>query len=306
MDTLADVFARTRLGGAVVCRSLLRAPWAIRFDEAPRVGFHLVTEGTCWLTLEGRAPQRLETGDLALLNHGSRHVLASEAGAPGRPLEHWLGGKAPSDETVISGGGSGARCVVVCGAYLGEEGARLLFSQLPPVLVARTYASSGAEPVASLMHLLMRELEQAGPGRSALLNRYLEALLVHVLRDWLANAPSRARGWLPALADPQVARALTLMHERPGSSWSVPQLARRAGLSRATFARRFQARVGVSPGVYLTRWRVEVAAQLLRETTLSLAEVADRVGYASEFAFSRVFRRHKGAPPGRYRRQRAQ
>lgn len=300
MDSLADLFARTRIGGAILCRSELRAPWGMAFPASSRIGFHIVVEGACWLHVE-RQPTRMLPGDFALLSRGSAHVLSHEPGAAHQPFTSWLGDAPPSDETIISGGGRGERSVVLCGAYDCEAGAALLFRQLPPLLIVRRTEGDLDEDLGALQRLLLREAERREPGRSAMLSRLTESLLLVGVRRWLRGPGERARGWLPALRDPQIGRAITIIHGRYREPWTVGSLAREVGMSSSNFARRFRALVGRSPGDYVQGWRIEAGAELLRNTEQTVAEVAHAVGYDSEFAFNRAFRRAKGTPPGRYR-----
>jgi AraC-like DNA-binding protein len=302
MDVLADVLANTRAGGRIFCSSELRAPWGLSIDPASRVGFHVVTQGSCWLRLRGQQ-QHLElvAGDLVLLPHGSGHTLQSDPGVQPQPFAQVMKRTAAEPHLRSS---SGTLTVLLCGVYYFEHpGVHPLFSMLPPLihLPARDQPPGG--PLESVLRLVMAEHAQPGPGSPTVISRLVDVLVIHALRAWLAQQPEGAAGWLGAVRDPHIGRALARMHAEPQRSWTVEQLAAEVSQSRATFARRFRELVGEPPLVYLTRWRMDVAARLLRESDMSLAEVAERVGYASEFAFNRTFHRLHGLPPGRYREQ---
>jgi AraC-like DNA-binding protein len=188
--------------------------------------------------------------------------------------------------------------LLLCGSYpLDADGASPLLAALPPVVRVST---GDSEAVRLTMALLAAEVDQGEVGADLAVDRLVDLMLVHLLRVWLAQGPAQG-GWLAALADPHVGRALERLHADPGRRWTVAAMGREAGLSRAAFARRFGDLVGEPPLAYLTRWRMTVAARLLRETRLPLAAVADQVGYDSEFAFARAFKRHRHAAPGRYR-----
>jgi AraC-like DNA-binding protein len=163
---------------------------------------------------------------------------------------------------------------------------------------------SPTEELRAAVGLLTAELERPRLGTDAVVPALLEMLLLYLLRRWYAEQPAAPTGWAAALRDPVTAAALHAMHEEPGRPWTVATLAAHAGLSRAPFARRFNAVVGRPPLAYLTWWRMTVAARLLRDSDATVATVARRVGYASEFAFATAFRRRHGSAPGRYRRLR--
>lgn len=194
---------------------------------------------------------------------------------------------------------------MLCGAYL-LDGSRAhpLMAELPEVV--HLAAGTGRHPeLRAALDLLGGELERPRPGSDAMVPALLDVLLLHILRAWSGERSREgvATGWTAALHDPAVAAALRAIHGEPGRQWSVEELGRRAGLSRAAFARRFTALVGRPPLTYLTWWRMTVAARLLRDSDVPANAVAGRVGYTSEFAFAHAFKRAYGRPPGAYRRQ---
>ena len=203
-------------------------------------------------------------------------------------------------EIVIEGPGNSAQ--IICAAYdYDREVAHPLLSLLPAVVVVSSQDASGDSPVATTLRLLRYELASGVPGRGTIVDRLIDALFVHVIRTWIASQSGQSSSWLGALRDPVVARALTAMHSAPATPWTIDLLAREVSLSRATLIRRFTTLVGEPPLAYLTRWRMDLAAGQLRDTDDAVSAIAHRVGYTSEFAFSRAFARLRGEPPGRYR-----
>lgn len=290
MDVLADMLAACRAGGALPGRTLLAPPWGLRYGEALRAGFHVLARGSAWLRLDGPDQDwiALVEGDVVFVPHGTPHVIADQ---PGRPTVDFRLHPAPPSPTDPA-------AVLICGSYpLDAGGPSPLLAALPPLV---RVATAGSEAMRLTMALLGAEAEHADVGGDLAVDRLVDLMLVHLLRVWLSQRPADG-GWLTALADRHVGPALERLHAEPDRRWTVAALGREAGLSRAAFARRFSELVGEPPFAYLTRWRMTVAARLLRETRLPLAAVADQVGYDSEFAFARAFKRHRHAAPGRYR-----
>ncbi|GIJ46011.1 AraC family transcriptional regulator [Virgisporangium aliadipatigenens] len=301
-DLVADIVATTRRGTALYSRNRFHAPWGIRVDGGHVASCHVVTAGAGWLLPDGAAPVRLSRGDVVLVPFGAGHSLVDSPGSPVRPLTELIGGplgETPPRDLVIDG--PGPATVLLCGGYLLDAGpAHPLTAALPPVVHVAA-ARSRDSGLAAAVDLLSDEVERADPGAPAVLTSLVELLFVYVLRAWLAERGGAADGWIRALHDPVVGRALTLVHTEPGRPWSVAALARAVDCPRATFSRRFTALIGQPPMAYVTAWRMAVAARLLREERRPLREVAARVGYDSEFAFARAFKRTVGVAPGRYR-----
>ena len=302
-----------RTGRSVSYRVEGYAPWGRAFPPMPGVALHIVVRGSCWLVPPGEAePVALEVGDVALLPHGHAHGMADR---PGRPLLP----TGPHDAqtcarnggaTIMADGPDGApgtpaaepSSVVLCGFYALEQQRRHPFlAGLPPVILLRNRLGRHPE-LRAAVDLLAVELAEPRLGGHALLGSLLDAMLLYSLRAWYEESRCVGGGWGSVLADPAVGAALRAMHEQPGHSWTVRELAEVAGLSRAAFARRFSSMVGQSPMAYLTWWRMSLAARLLLDTREPLGVVAQRVGYSSEFAFAGAFRREFGIAPGRYRR----
>jgi AraC-like DNA-binding protein len=298
MDVLSDVIALMRTGTPHSARVGWRAPWAQRFAPVPgAAGFQVVLHGSCWLIpAEAFPPVRLGEGDVVLLPFGPGHVLAdhpsrtptAEACAPG---EHPLPPPVENPDTVT-----------LCGAYqLDAARAHPLLLDLPGVVHLPAHAAQHTG-LRAAVGLLCAELERPGPGTDAVVPSLLDALLLYILRGWLADVPRTPTGWAAALNDPAIAVALASMHQHPGDPWTVASLASAAGMSRAPFAGRFATLLGRPPLTYLTWWRMTVAARLLHRSDALLGAIAAQVGYTSEFAFATAFKRHHGISPGRYRR----
>jgi AraC-like DNA-binding protein len=302
MDVLADVMEMTRTGPAVSMRIDIRSPWALRGPASLGAVFHVVLQGTCWLDREnGSPPLALGPGDVVLLPRGGRHVLADDPRTP--PIDvACLDGSTPLDTAAL--GGHGARTLVLSGGYLLDwERPHPLLAALPDVI--HVSADPGRHSsLRAAIAVLGEELGSDRPGANAVVFALIDALLPLVVRAWLEDRPvCPGDHWPEAFSDPGVSGALERIHAEPEHAWTVADLAREAGLSRAAFARRFTRAVGEPPLAYLARWRMTIAARLLRESDLKFAAVAARVGYQSEFAFAKAFKREYGVAPGAYRRQ---
>jgi len=306
MDALADVLSAARLGGAVFARTTPRAPWGLSFDAAPMAGFHLVVRGSCYLRLESAAdPVELHQGDLALVCHGSPHMISNPERARPVPFGQVLARHLdPGADLVFGGGGGGATTVLLCGGYHFAAGrSHPLRDILPPLIHVTTADASAGHDLALVAGLLTREVASRGIGTATVTNRLVDALFVYILRAWLADQPAGRAGWLGALRDPVIGRALSLLHTEPGRPWPVEDIAREVGMSRSGFAQRFHDLTGDTPGRYISRLRTDRASQLLRDTDDSILHIALEVGYASEQALSKAFARQYATAPGRYRRQ---
>jgi len=300
MDVLADVLGDLRLEGSFYARSDLGAPWGLAFSAADGASFHVVVEGRCWLRL---ADDRilLGAGDLALLPHGRDHRLGDAPDGPAAPLTALPSERIGSTVASLRYGGDGERALLVCGGvrFAGPV-AHPFLEALPPVLVLRRGQGEGW--LAATLALLGDEARAARAGGPAVLTRLMDILVIQAIRAWLEGDAARGADWRGALRDPQVGPTLALMHRRPGEPWTVASLAATAHLSRSVFSERFTRLVGVPPMRYLARWRMHLAGGLLREDRLGVGEVTRRLGYGSEAAFSRAFKRHSGTAPGSLRR----
>jgi AraC family transcriptional activator of mtrCDE len=298
MDVLADWVGLSGPSGVLLARSRMQAPWGMGLSAGAEAMFHIVAEGTCWLRRAGAPALKLQVGDLALLPEGVAHELVHAPDGASEPLAVLI----QRTPTPLPADALHAT-TVYCGVYRFDANlAQPLLRGLPPVL--HMSAAQIAEDVGlrSTLALITNELASEQPASQWLLPHLFDALLVYLVRRWVAEGGPLGSGWMVALRDPALSRALTRMHAEPHSPWTVESLAREAGLSRAAFARRFAEQVGEAPLAYLTRWRMGLAARLLRDTHAPLAEIASRVGYDSEFSFSRAFKRSRGQAPHAFRR----
>lgn len=304
MDVLAEVLSITRVGATVVAQAELVPPWGLEIDPAAEVHIHVVQRGSCWLrtTAEHRLV-RLAAGDVVLIRAGVGHSICDDPKTKPAPHRQVLEAM-PRRLASLPKSRAHETTLVFCAKYLFQgAGAHPLTSLLPPLihLTARDAERHGQLQLS--LQLLGREAAEPGTGTELVVPRLVDSLLIFVVRAWLSEQPLSAGGWLLALRDPHISRAIGLIHERPEVAWTLEELARKVGQSRATFARRFLELVGETPVAYLTRWRMCIAAKLLRDTPLSLDEIAPRVGYQTAAAFSRAFRRSLGSAPGAFRAQ---
>ncbi|WP_280447849.1 AraC family transcriptional regulator [Nocardia cyriacigeorgica] len=295
MDILSDTIAAIRTGSPSSGLFIRHAPWGRRYPVVPGAGFHVVLQGSCWLVPPRGEPIAMGAGDVLFLPRGADHDLLDSPTTPVTEIAH------VGEPREIPG--DGVRTALLCGAYeLGRRRSHPLLDDLPefihlPARPSRDPALRGA------VDLLAAEVAEPRAGSDAAIPAILDTLLLFVLRAWLdEQARDRPGGWAGAFADPAVAAALRAIHDDPANAWTVPELSAIGGVSRATLARRFTATVGEPPLSYLTRWRLLTAARLLGDTDASLASIAAEVGYTSEFAFAKAFKREYGLPPGRYRR----
>jgi AraC-like DNA-binding protein len=302
MDVLTDVLAATRVAGSVTAQVTAAAPWGIRLPDEPTATFHAVVEGTCWLRHRGADPVQLVAGDVTLLGQGGAHVLASSRHGAAMPYADVLAfGRRGPHEIRLPGPGPETR--VICGGYQYDAySTHPLLSVLPPVLHVRTGTSPQQRALGATVRALALEISAEQAGGQTIVDRLIDVIFVHILRCAAAER-EEVPWWLTALSDPQIALTLSAIHAEPGRKWTIEELAAQAGVARATLARRFTALVGEPPLAYLTRWRMELAARQLRTGDDPLSVIARRVGYESEFAFSRAFSRTRAIAPSRYRAQ---
>lgn len=300
-DPVGEALHVLRMDGVFYSRSELRAPFGLALPPMPDcLMFHVMLEGQCQLFTDTRQI-RLGAGDFALLPHGVGHRLADSpdsaciglAAAPRR----LLGDRYES----LQLGGQGAQALLLCGAvHFRQPAAQRLLALLPEIIVLD--ARSMPEPgwIEGTVRVIANEAQRARPGGEAVLTRLADILVIQAIRQWLQDSSSE-HGWLAALKDRQIGQAMALMHRSPGDDWSVDALARAVAMSRSAFAARFTQLVGMPAMHYLTTLRMQQAQQELRNPESSLASIAERLGYQSEAAFSRAFKRHTGLTPGSVR-----
>ncbi len=315
MDALSDVLRLVRLTGGVFLEAEFTAPWAVRArvepgDCAPHLSatshimaFHYVLAGRLLLTRDGASPQTVRTGEIILLPTNDAHELGSARRVP--PVD--AGGliQVPPGGGLarIAHGGGGERTAIICGFIGSEAPVNPLLAILPPVLTFDVSGSAAGNWVDGAFRFAARELAGARAGAGSIVARLSELLFVEAVRHYIAGLPPEQTGWLAGLRDPAVGRGLALLHAEPGRPWTADELARAVGVSRSTFTERFTRLVGQPPITYLTHWRLQVAAIRLREVNASIAQTGHQVGYESEAAFNRAFKREFGVPPATWRRR---
>ena len=316
MDALSDVLRVARLTGAVFLHAEFSAPWCISGRVSPErctpflgpaarvINYHYVVEGEMRVRVEGSTEEvPLRAGDLVLLPRNEIHLLGSDLRLPPVWGADIIQPGTNGGLSAIRHGGGGAIARTVCG-FLGSDGTALnpLIAALPSVIVQNVEESGSAEWIKSSFQFAADEMAKGRPGSETVLAKLSELLFVETVRRYAESLPEGQTGWLAGLRDPYVGRALALFHRDVARSWTHDELSREVGLSRSALAERFARLVGTSPMQYLANWRMQVAAQKLRNGTSSLAQIAGDVGYESEAAFSRAFKKASGTAPGSWRR----
>ena len=299
-DPLGEVLHHLRLDGSLYCRSVLSGPWSLAMPVLPgKMMFHIVTAGQCWLQLEGEAPVLLSQGALALVPHGQGHTLSSDTQLTPTPLFE-------ADVQVISEryetleiNGEGATTELTCGVLgFDQVAGRPLIEELPPLVLLNRLEQSSERWLASTLAFIATEARQLKPGGETVITHLADILVIQLIRHWMEQLPQQTQGWISALRDKPIGMALRAMHQQPEKHWTVDSLAQLCGISRSGFSARFTQLVGYSAKQYLTRWRMHLAYQRLRERKAPLIELAEGLGYQSEAAFSRAFKRVMGVSPG--------
>ncbi|MFC8046087.1 AraC family transcriptional regulator [Nocardia sp. NPDC057353] len=297
LDPVSGLIAAARTGRPAAGLFVRHAPWGRRYPVVPGAGFHVVVDGSCVLAAAHTDPIPLRTGDVLFLPRGADHDLADAADSPITETAH------PGEPRIVTGPGD--RCILLCGAYELDRGRTHPLLAGIPEFVHLPATPERHRALNATVELLLAEITERRPGADAAIPALLDTMLLHILRAWLAEqaAAGRPAGWAAAFADPVVSAALHAIHAAPARPWTVTALGACAGVSRATMARRFTATVGEPPLAYVARWRLLTAAGMLRESDATLTAVARAVGYTSEFAFAKAFKRAYGTAPGRYRRR---
>ena len=306
-DPLGEALHFLRMDGAFYCLSDLTAPWGFALEPMPgHIWFHVVTTGVMWLDAGDDDSRALRPGELALVPHGRGHRLYSEPGVA-TPDIHELGLERVSDRyEQLSAGGGGEPTRLICGAVRFDHPvARNLVDMLPPMVRVQAGGSPQADRMQGTLSLLAAETRELRPGGEAVITRLADILVIQAVRSWIETDPAARTGWLGALQDPQIGHAISLIHSDPARAWSVAALADELAMSRSAFAARFTELMGQPVMGYVTRWRMHVAGDEL-EQGATVGQLAGRLGYASEAAFARAFKRVTGIPPGAVRRAAAQ
>lgn len=303
MDSLTDILRDLRLESSFYARSDLRAPWGLSFSVKDGPSFHVIVTGHCWLRIDAESIP-LEAGDLVLLPHGDEHQIVNPPEEEAIPLAALPSERVGQNAALLCYGGDGPAALLICGGvrFAGPL-AHPLLDLLPRVLLLHREEQEGAHSwLDATLTMLGAEALSLRPGSVAVMTRLADILVLQTIRAWLECDEDRRLGWLGALSDPDIGSTLALIHRRAEEPWTVASLAREAHLSRSVYSERFSRLVGVSPMQYVTRWRMSLASSWIREERMSASEAAYRLGYSSEAAFSRAFKRHLQVPPGVFRR----
>lgn len=314
MDALSDVLAAVRLSGAAFLDAELTAPWCIAAQVGPEdcrplgmapghvIAYHYIADGRMSLEVSGIV-EEVRAGEIVLLPRNDRHILGSVAGLTPAAIDGFIQPRTGAAPASLRYGGGGETTRVICGFIGCEAPGNPLLATLPPVLRLGVSDGAGGEWIQASFHRAAEEFAEGGVGSATVLGKLAELLFVEAVRRYLASLPAQQTGWLAGLRDRIVGRALGLLHARVADPWTTEELARRVGLSRSALAERFTTLLGMPPMRYLAAWRLQLAAARLRDSPRSTAQIASEVGYESEAAFSRAFKRAFGVTPAAWRRQ---
>ncbi len=317
MDVLSEVLKSVRLDGALFYNAEFSAPWCFRqpasHTMAPYLSpnskhmiiFHLLTEGRGYAHVDGDGrPLPLNAGDIVIFPHGDPHVMGN--GSPVKPMD-----SAQELQRILSQGlkvschgGGGEITKFICGYMACEpQLSRIFLGGLPPILKVSIRDDASGQWLENSLRYSVGTADASRPGGEAVLAKLSEVLFIETLRRYIALLPQEQTGWLAGVRDPEVGKALALLHRKPAHPWTIAALANEVGSSRSVLAERFRRYLSETPIAYLTRWRLQLGAQMLRSTSNSVAQVAAEAGYESEPSFNRAFKREFGLPPARFRSQ---
>jgi AraC-like DNA-binding protein len=303
-DTLGATLYSLRLNGLVYANSELSAPWGV--DMPPMEGkmmFHIITQGGCWLRFPDHDDVYLRPGDLALLPRGEGHFISSDIEIACEPFFDIPVSKLSDRFEFMRYGGGGEQTLLICGVLSFDHIAgQKLIAQLPPLIHMQSDNGELPGSLQTLIQLMAEEASMLGAGGETVVAHLADIIVINALRYWVEHAPEASKGWIGALKDPKIGKALAVMHAHPESIWTVERLAEQAGMSRSGFSARFTEVIGTSAKHYLTEWRMNLARMKIMQSPITLIELAEEFGYTSEAAFSRAYKRVFGVPPLRQSR----
>jgi AraC-like DNA-binding protein len=317
MDAFSEVLNAVKLKGALFFNAEFSSPWGIAAPRSDSMApallpgaehliiFHLLIEGSAFAQLEDGRPIGLGAGDIVIFPHGDPHRL--ENGSPSKLLdgEDMLALIQCRNMGPMRAGGSGEVTRFVCGYMACDpQLCRPILEGLPPVLKVNIRSGASGPWLEDSIRRLVEEVSSHQPGSEAMLAKLSETLFVETLRQYVASLPAEQTGWLAGARDPVVGKSLAILHSRVDHPWTIAELAREVGMSRSALVERFDRYLSEPPMAYLMRWRLQLAARRLASTSHSVAEISGEVGYESEAAFSRAFKREFGSPPAQFRRER--
>lgn len=316
MDALSEVLKIVKLQGALFFNAEFSAPWCVASSESSRIApllcpgaghviiYHYLTGGRAYAQLRDGDRRDLGPGDVVIFPHGDAHVLGNGAGKAVDSLKVFAKNLIDGLKVARYGGG-GELTKLVCGYMACDPSlTEVVLEAMPSMFVVNIANDAAGEWLANSIQFSVRAAGGAGSGSDVVLSKLSEVLFVETLRRFIQNLPDRQKGWLAAARDPVIGEALALLHKNPGRLWTIAELARQVGVSRTRFAERFRHFLGEPAMAYLARWRLKLAAEKLLSSDANVVEIAAEVGYASEAAFNRVFKRQFGCPPAQFRRSR--
>lgn len=315
MDALSDMLRVVGLTGGIFLDARFTAPWCIWGQVGPEncapymtppahvVCFHFVVDGHCFIDVGGAGPVAVEAGEAVLISRNELHKLGSDLRLEPTPADEIIRSPEGAGVPRIVLGGGGDVCAMVCGFLGGDAQLEPLLATLPPLLKLKVRDAPGGEWIAQSFRYGAQQLANCDPGAATIMSKMSELLFVEAVRRYLTTMPETNTGFLAGLRDPAVGKALALMHSKVAHDWNAEDLADAVNLSRSAFADRFTTLMGQPPMRYLTGWRMQVAGHKLREGKQTIAQIAFDIGYDSEAAFTRAFKRERGVPPATWRKQ---
>lgn len=302
-DPIGEALHLLKLNGTYYCRSELKAPWGVSLPPFEgHMMFHVVTRGECWLEVSGEKPCLLKQGSLALVPHGTGHEVRSDLQHQTTPLFDIPVESVSERYEIMHHGGSGELTQLTCGLVRFDHVAgQQVVALLPQVLKIDTWKEDESSWIQNTLQLITREARELRPGGETVITRLADILVIQAIRSWLDSLSGPRPGWLNALRDKQIGRALAAIHRNPEREWNLTSLAMEARMSRSGFSARFTDLVGYTAMRYVTRWRMLMARTQLLESSEPLVVFAERFGYQSEAAFCRAFKRELGVSPGSVR-----
>jgi AraC-like DNA-binding protein len=316
MDALSEVLKIVKLRGALFFNAEFSAPWCVATSQSSRIApllcpgaghvimYHYLTDGRAYAQLPDGSRCDLGPGDVVIFPHGDPHNIGNGAGKPVDSLKTFAKNLSNGLKVARYGGG-GELTKLVCGFMACDPSlCEVVLAGLPSMFVVNFANDAAGQWLANSIQFSVHEARGPGTGSDVVLAKLSEVLFVETLRRFIRDLPDHQKGWLAGARDPVIGEALALLHKNPARPWTIATLAHQVGVSRTRFAERFRHFLGEPPMAYLVRWRLKLAAEILVSSNANVSEVAADVGYASEAAFSRVFKRQFGCPPAQFRRSR--
>jgi len=315
MDVLSEVLKAVKLDGAIFFNAEFSAPWCFRSpssrilapylspDSGHVIIFHLLTDGRGYAQVEGDDQAvPLNAGDIIIFPHGDPHIMRNGSPVKAVDNEQELQRVLSQGLKVSRLGGGGEVTKFICGYMACDPQLSGVFlGGLPPIMKVHIRNDASGQWLENSLCYSVDNADASGPGGETVLAKLSEVLFIETLRRYIAQLPQEQTGWLAGVRDPEVGRALALLHRKPAHPWTIATLANEVGISRSVLAERFRRYLPETPIAYLTRWRLQLGAQLLKSTNSSVAQIAGDVGYESEPSFNRAFKREFGLPPARFR-----